>query len=180
MYGYYNLEELLGKYEAETGSIKTELRAYENIKNVIRQFDGKMFNVKLSNAMNEVIDNCSVYMERNPYSVENGRIRVYCDVRYIERNGKQYFSNVHLSNVVANLKLDGEKFNRVNANDWIEKIDIRIEELNNTLEQMYKNSKVEVMKDLATKRAKLMEDIKNFNSCLDEINGSDFQINIRY
>ena len=177
----YNTEDLTKVYVAEIEALKENVENMEKSIAVIKKFDGKMLNVKLKNAIDEVIKGY-VSVEKKSYDINNVRISFTADNRcFIHPQENGYSSCTYASIFDTATFYDLElKDGRIQAEKWIEKINLQIAYYNRELEKMVKNNNKENNDTLTKEREEIKKMIESFNSKLDYVNAKMFSLERTY
>jgi hypothetical protein len=177
----YDKQSLKQVYEVETQALTENIQAMEKSIEVIQRFDGKVLNVRLKKAIDEVIPGF-VSIEVKSYNQDQATIEFYANNRYIttepDKNGvySTIYSSIYDRIVIWDLPLVD---NRIQAEAWIEKIKTSIESHKNQLETMYINNNDKVIDELQTEYDQLLKSIIDFNDKQDYVNNKMFRIDYR-
>jgi len=189
MKNYRNYEELAAHYSVETEAIERTIIALEKAQVVIKQFDGKIFNVKLEKAMKEAVNiqdggKISVHVQKYAYGKpESMLIQTYSQIykHYGEPDKSGYRQNVSPSIYGECRVYDVELLNgRVMADAWNKAIDKRIEELDETWKQLQKNNDPKIWDEMEESKAAVIAAIEAHNAKLDFVAKNAFEVERRY
>ena len=177
---YY--ESLKRKYRVEIMALETIVNALEEMKEVVKQFDGKVYTKRFVNAMHEKfpidhdkkIPQASFEISKYAYNeleIEIG-IRLYnCRIMF---EGNSVNPRSYNYEKFYNFMLDNEK--RISAEKWIENIENIIESRNETIEKLKSHANNEYFISIQKEREEVENAIRQYQEKLDIVTGETFKI----
>lgn len=168
--------QIIRKYEVQIKAYRELIPCISEAIPVIQRFDGKVFNVKLEKALEE-LTNAYYYVRRNNYGNSNVSIEVQLKQRHytMSGNGCNIANYDFTSNNTMNITLIN---NRIDAKSTIENLEKSIKTLTTRIEHLDHN--YACLNDNIELYIKTCEQIKDYNATLDEVTRGLLRIESRY